>query len=279
MAPAISEESTSRFVDTQSGRIHYNEAGSGHPLILLHGSGPGATGWSNFSSNIAALSVTHHVFAVDMPGWGQSVAVTHEQRDHVTACLHFMDALGLQDAALVGNSMGGMTGIRFAVAHADRLTHLVTMGPSAPGVRLFGFGDGPSEGLKVLQRAYLDPSPDMMRELVEVMTFDSAYASDDLARERSVAAQRRIDHLINFIDGFDKPWPRVAEEELAEIRVPTLLIHGRDERVVHYENSLKLVALIPNARMILINRCGHWVQVEHAAEFNEMVASFVRTRA
>ena len=69
----------------------------------------------------------------------------------------------------------------------------------------------------------------------------------------------------------------MTEEEIAGIRVPSLLFHGRDDRVVHYENSLKLVALIPDSRLVLFNRCGHWAQLEHAAEFNELVHQFIRT--
>jgi 2-hydroxy-6-oxonona-2,4-dienedioate hydrolase len=62
------------------------------------------------------------------------------------------------------------------------------------------------------------------------------------------------------------------------IRTPALLFHGRDDRVVHYENSLALVALIPDSRLVLLNRCGHWAQVEHAAEFNRLVADFISNR-
>ena len=63
---------------------------------------------------------------------------------------------------------------------------------------------------------------------------------------------------------------------LAQSSVPTLLIHGRDDRVVHYENSLMLNAYIPNSRLVLFNRCGHWAMIEHADEFNRLVIDFVR---
>jgi 2-hydroxy-6-oxonona-2,4-dienedioate hydrolase len=62
------------------------------------------------------------------------------------------------------------------------------------------------------------------------------------------------------------------------VRVPALLFHGRDDRVVHFEHSLKLVALIPDARLVLLNRCGHWAQLEHAEEFNRLVRDFVLNR-
>ncbi|WP_436774615.1 alpha/beta fold hydrolase [Yinghuangia sp. YIM S09857] len=58
--------------------------------------------------------------------------------------------------------------------------------------------------------------------------------------------------------------------------VPTLIIHGRDDRVVSYEVSLQLLALVPDSRLVLLNRCGHWVMIEHADEFNRLMADFVR---
>ena len=129
---------------------------SGDPA---HGSGAGATGWSNFAPNIAALAEDFRVLALDAPGWGRSDAATSDTYDHPAAVLEFMDALGIEKAALVGNSMGGMTAITFAARYPDRISHLITMGPgsffSVPA--MFGPGDGPSEGLKILQEGYRNP--------------------------------------------------------------------------------------------------------------------------
>ena len=92
----LTAESTSRFVQTATHRIHYNEAGSGHPVILLHGSGPGSTGWSNFRTNIATLAEDFHVYTVDMPGWGESDTQTPETGyDHVAALINFMGLGGV----------------------------------------------------------------------------------------------------------------------------------------------------------------------------------------
>jgi pimeloyl-ACP methyl ester carboxylesterase len=87
VAPELTYEATSRTVQTESWKIHYNEAGEGHPVVMLHGSGPGATGWSNFGPNMPALAERFRVLAVDMPGWGASDAVTFEERDHATAAV------------------------------------------------------------------------------------------------------------------------------------------------------------------------------------------------
>ncbi|RSN71316.1 alpha/beta fold hydrolase [Actinomadura sp. WAC 06369] len=279
MAPT--QEDTARTVRTKEWTLRYYEAGAGHPLVLLHGSGPGATGWSNFSANIEALARHFHVYAVDMPGWGDSDPATVDRLDHVDAAIQFLDALGIGKAAFVGNSMGGQTALRLATEHPGRITHLVTMGPPvgrAPG--LFAPGGGPSEGLKVLIETYRDPSPENMRRLVEIMCFDTArFATPELCRARSAAALARPEHLRNYVDGLPAgaPLPIWAKPELLPgIAVPTLLIHGRDDRVVPFENSLHLLANIPDSRLVLLNRCGHWAMIEHADEFNRLVTDFVR---
>ncbi|WP_269502321.1 alpha/beta fold hydrolase [Burkholderia sp. IMCC1007] len=277
---ALTQAQTSRTVKTQDWQLHYHEAGSGHPVILLHGSGPGATGWSNFSGNIDALARRFHVYAVDMPGWGQSDAATVGQLDHVDAAIQFMDTLGIERAAFVGNSMGGQTSLRLATEHPDRITHLVTMGPPIGRMpTLFGAGDGPSEGLKVLIHAYRDPSPENMRRLVEIMVYDKArFATPELCQARSEAALLRPEHLQNYVAGLPAgaPLPKwVKPELLPAIKTPTLLIHGRDDRVVSFETSLYLLANIPDSRLVLLNRCGHWAMIEHPDEFNRLVGDFI----
>ena len=66
-----------------------------------------------------------------------------------------------------------------------------------------------------------------------------------------------------------------AVPTLMGLDVPTLAIHGRNDRTVHFENSMRLVSLVPNSRLVLLNRCGHWAQLEHAEEFNRLVSGFV----
>ncbi len=68
MSAELTQESTSRFVQTSKWSIHINEAGSGHPVLMMHGSGPGATGWSNFHQNLKVLSARYRVIAMDFPG-------------------------------------------------------------------------------------------------------------------------------------------------------------------------------------------------------------------
>ena len=280
MPAHLSEAETSRYIDTPHGKIHLHQAGAGHPIVMLHGSGPGATGWSNFNPNMAQLAEDFQVIAPDMPGWGKSDSVTYEDRDHVTSAIHLLDALGIEKAAFVGNSMGGATWLKVAARHPDRVSHVVSMRAGAPGPRIFSPGNGPSEGLKVLHRGYLDPSPETMRALVDIMTFDKEFATEELVLQRSENARARQDHLDNFAAGLGRPRRGEASmDEIASIKAPTLVIHGRDDRVVHFEAGLRLVSMISDSRLLLLNRCGHWAQLEHADEFNRVVRDFVLNTA
>jgi 2-hydroxy-6-oxonona-2,4-dienedioate hydrolase len=249
-------------------------------VILLHGSGPGATGWSNFRPNIAPLAENFHVYAVDMPGWGESDTQTDETgRDHPAALVDLMDTLGIEKAALIGNSMGGMTSLGTAIRFPDRVSHLIAMGAPSPGIDIFSPGGGWSEGLKVLMHAYREPTPENMKKLVQIMCYDQSMATDELAGLRSQAALSHPEHLDSWNALQDNPPAHNPYADLAprmkDIGIPMLAIHGRDDRVVNYEHSLRFTSAVPDSRLLLINRCGHWVQIEHAAEFNRAVASFV----
>jgi 2-hydroxy-6-oxonona-2,4-dienedioate hydrolase len=273
----LTYENTSRMLDTPSGRIHINEAGSpdAEPVIMLHGSGPGATGWSNFSKNIPVLAEKYHVVAADMPGWGESDTVSWQERNHPKAVADLMDVLGIEKATVIGNSMGGGTTVRFGYEYPERVIRLITMGSSSGTTGLFGAG-GLTEGLKILQRGYREPSFEVMRELVDVMTFDSSFATDELIQARADMVASHPEHNKNFLDAVGKrAVVELDHDKVRTIKAPTLLFHGRDDRVVPFEHSLRLVSLIPNSRLVLINRCGHWLQIEHADEFNRLVIEFI----
>ena len=278
MATALlTAESTSRFVQTERWRIHYNEAGSGHAVIMLHGTGPGATGWSNFHQNLIPLSEKYRVIAVDFPGWGQSDPVEPSQRDNPLAVKLLMDALGIERATLVGNSMGGMTTLAFAVLYPERLAHIVTMGAYLPLPAVLSPG-GVSEGMRVVHEAYEQPTPENFGRLVRVMVYDTSFVTEELTQQRAQAALANRTHLENWL----KPAPDSVRagppdllQRLAQTQHPALIVHGRDDRTCALEHSLRISTLLPNSTLVVFNHCGHWAQVEHAAQFNWLVDNFI----
>ncbi|MDO5682385.1 MAG: alpha/beta hydrolase [Propionibacteriaceae bacterium] len=280
---SLDKSAISHDITLPSGtRIRYYEYGptDGYPVLLLHGSGPGATGWSNFSGNIEQIGdAGFRVIAPDMPGWGASDPVATDDLDHAASALEFLDAMGIEKAAFVGNSMGGHTSIRFATLHPDRISHLMTMGPPLGKVPSLNGVSGLSEGLKVLIETYVSPTEANMKRLVEVMTFDNArFATPELIAARTEATNAVPEHVQNYVEGLPKGSPIpvwVDRDKVGDIRIPALFIHGKDDRVVPFENSLWLLANVLNSRAVLLNQCGHWAMIEHAEEFNRLVIDFV----
>ncbi|HJQ16504.1 MAG TPA: alpha/beta fold hydrolase [Allosphingosinicella sp.] len=283
----LTEESTQKFVQLKRWKIRYNEAGEGHPVIMLHGSGPGATGWSNFGANIKDLSKKYRVIAIDFPGWGLSDTFDPDSgaRFQVNAdiVVELMDALGIDKAALVGNSMGGIASQMITAQHPNRVSHCITMGAPAPGgPQVFYQPLGLTEGLKILFEAYRVPTEAMIRKLVEIMIFDSSFVTDELIKQRADNANANTDHLKNFLKGLatmhiDAVGRDDLVHALEQSSTPALIIHGRDDRVVPVEHSLRAAALMPNATLVVFNRCGHWAQWEHAAKFNGLVSGFIES--
>ncbi|TSD40560.1 alpha/beta fold hydrolase [Rhodococcus sp. KBS0724] len=248
---------------------------------MIHGTGPGATGWSNFEANIPDLSNSFRCIAVTMPGWGDSSPQSvRTGRDQGRAMLQLMDAMGIDRAAFVGNSMGGGIGMVMAAEHPSRVSHLITMGAGIYGVNVMTPA-ALSEGLRSIFETYKDPSPENFQHLVEIMCFDPSYATPELAKKRSEAALRNPEHLTNWLDVMNSGGGATgfleAAAKMSVSKIPTLVIHGRDDRTVHFEGSMRANATIPNSRLVLLNRCGHWAQLEHASEFNGLVSNFLKT--
>ena len=271
----LTQANTSKRVKTKNWDVHYNEAGEGFPLVLVNGGGPGASGWSNYNPNIPYLSQYFRVIAIDLPGWGQSQPVAYEDRDNSGVLAEFLETLGIAKAAVVGNSMGGASVIRLAYERPDLVSHLITMGSPSGVPGLFEAG-GLTEGVKVLERAYFEPSMETVRALTEIMTFDHSNITDELVAERLKNTLAQKAHVDNWIGGHGKgPMVRLNQEKIPTITAPTLLMHGRDDRVTTFAHAIRLAGMIRNSRAVIVNRCGHWLQLEHANEFNSTVRRFL----
>jgi 2-hydroxy-6-oxonona-2,4-dienedioate hydrolase len=276
----LTRANTERIVATEEWKVEINEAGSGYPVILLHGTGAGATGWTNFAPNIIPLSQKYRVVAVTFPGWGKSDPVEPgkdaQRNTNARAVKYVMDELGIEKAAIVGNSMGGVALQQFLTDYPDRVSHFVTMGTSAPGYGMFVPG-GLTEGIRILTETYADPSPENFRRLVRIMVYDASFVTDELCRARSEAALANPKHLENWLspkrNGAHGGDAMIAA--LSTVAVPALLVHGRDDRVVPMENTMRLNAMMQNSRALIFNHCGHWAQIEHAAEFNAVLDNFI----
>ena len=272
----LTEASTSKTADANGFKLHYNEAGSGDPVIFVHGGGPGASGWSNFVRNIGPLSERYRVILVDMPGFNKSDPVVigpDTDRLHVNGKIFvdFLDALNIEKATFVGNSMGGGSSAVVAIEHPERVDKLVLMGAAGGGKSMFS--PMPPEGIKALQRVYQNPSKESFREMIELFVYDSSFVTDALLDERVEGLLSHPEH--DEARTQSNPVLPDLSNDLTKIQAPTLVIWGRDDTFVPLDHALKFMWQIPNAQLHIFAKCGHWAQYEHADEFNRLLDGFL----
>ena len=276
-----SAEITSRFVEFDGLKIHYDEAGAGPPLIFVHGGGPGSSGLSNFSRNMAAFAEHYRVIAIDLPGYGQStkLKITEPLWGYYAKVLvGFIDALGLGKAHLVGNSLGGAASLKTALDFPDKVDRLVLMGPGG-GYSLFE--KQPSDGVRSLVTFYMPPGPSLerLKEFLNYLVYNPSSVPDELLKERLERAldPETAEFMPLRVGPNMPPIDDLWRERLDRLPHQTLIIWGREDRVNPMDQGLILMRQIPKARFLVMPQCGHWVQWEKADEFNRTVAAFLES--
>jgi 4,5:9,10-diseco-3-hydroxy-5,9,17-trioxoandrosta-1(10),2-diene-4-oate hydrolase len=272
----VSQEATAHDVQAGGIKIHYNDVGSGYPVIMIHGAGPGASSWSNFKQNVDAFGDRFRCLLVDMPQYGGSEKLVIEG-GRLTYCSgvfrDFMDKLGIDQAHFVGNSMGGQVAIKLAIDSPERVTKLVVIG-SAP-VSQSLFCPMPLEGIKLIGSYYKGggPSREKMRTLIQTLLYDSSFLTDAIVEERYQAS---IDPDTVRVMSTQPPTKEDLNGQLHRVACPALVLWGIDDRFGALDIGLLMARTFQNARMHIFPKCGHWAQVEHADEFNRLVIDFLQ---
>ncbi|MGJ7918522.1 alpha/beta fold hydrolase [Massilia sp. LXY-6] len=282
---SINEASTSRTLavreDDTDLNIHYNDCGNGaEVVVMLHGSGPGASGWANFNRNIEPLvDAGYRVLLIDCPGWGKSDSIVNRgSRSDLNARIvkGVIDQLGIDRISILGNSMGGHTAVAFALNYPGQVAKLVLMGGGTGGMSLYA--PMPTEGIKLLNGLYREPTLQNLKRFNDVFVFDPSVLTEEMLQQRLANILGRRDHLENFLASLaanPRQFPDVSPR-LPGIAAPTLIVWGRQDRVVPFDTGLRLVAGIPNSQLHVFNQCGHWAQWEHADTFNRLVVDFLK---
>ena len=262
-------------IQTGGFQTNYHDIGEGYPLVLLHGSGPGVSAWANWNKVFPILKEEHRVLAPDMVGFGYTdrpEGIVYGMDVWVKQTIDFFDALGIEKADLVGNSFGGALALAVAVTHPERVRRLVLMGsmgvtfPISYGLdRVWGY----------------TPSLENMQELMGLFAYNRSLVPPELAQGRYEGSIQP-----GFQESFSAmfPFPRQNSVEamakyeiyLREVRHHTLIVHGREDRVIPLETSMKLIQLLENAQLHVFGKCGHWTQIERAEEFAHLVLNFLR---
>ncbi len=251
-----------------------HDIGEGHPVLMIHGSGPGVSAWANWRLNIPVLSRSMRVIAPDCIGFGfteRPAGVRYDMKTWLGHLVGLLDALDIEQADIVGNSFGGSLALALAIHHPSRVRRLVLMGSVGIEFELTG-------GLDAVWG--YEPSLERMRQILDIFAYDRGLVNEELASLRYRAASRP-----GIAEAFSAmfPAPRqrwisaLAHDEAAIAELPnkTLIIHGREDKVIPMSNALHLFDLIPNAELHLFGRSGHWTQIEHRDRFNALAANFL----
>jgi 2-hydroxymuconate-semialdehyde hydrolase len=252
---------------------NYHDQGQGPAVLFIHGSGPGVSAWANWRLTIPALSKSYRVIAPDMVGFGFSdrpKGVEYRKDVWIAQAIGLLDALKIDKAHVVGNSFGGAIALAMAIRYPERVDRLVMMGsagvpfPVTPGLdAVWGY----------------EPSFEAMRKLLDIFAYDRSLVNDELAELR-YRASIRPGLQESFAAMFPAPrqrWVDALASQEADIHaVPheTLIVHGRDDKVIPLTNSLTLLKWIERSQLHVFGRCGHWVQIEHAARFAGLLDEF-----
>ncbi|HEU0191067.1 MAG TPA: alpha/beta fold hydrolase [Mycobacterium sp.] len=279
----MDHDSTRREISTEAGVLRYHEAGDGPPLVMLHGSGPGVTGWRNFHGVLPAFAEHFRCLILEFPGFGVSDDFGgHPMVTAFGAVGTFVDALGLDTVSIVGNSMGGGVGINYAIGNPDRVRKLVTIG----GIGTNLLSPGPPEGIRLLQEFTDNPTRDGLIRWLHSMVYDPAVVTEQLIEERwalatdpeTLAGARRMygkeafTAMMTMMKAAKGPLPWAM---MHRVQAPTLVTWGRDDRVSPLDMGLIPMRTIPNAEFHVFPNCGHWTMIEAKDAFESVVLGFL----
>jgi 4,5:9,10-diseco-3-hydroxy-5,9,17-trioxoandrosta-1(10),2-diene-4-oate hydrolase len=267
-----------RYTDIGDGlRVHYHEEGSGPVVVFLHGSGPGASGWSNFRRNYPYLVAQgFRVVVPDTLGFGHSSKpddVDYTLDFLVGALERFLDRQGITSCAVVGNSHGGAIGIQLALRRPELVSKLVLMAPGGLEEREVYMK---MPGIRAMVKVFLGPegiTREGMRKVFGLQLFDPAQLTEEILDERMAIAPLQPKRVLTSM-----VVPHLAPE-LGRLACPVFAFWGRDDNFCPVSGAAAISANCRRARVLTLSQCGHWVMVEHTDLFNRLTVDFLRDQA
>ena len=263
-----------KYVDIGDGlQIHYQDQGSGEVVLFFHGSGPGASGYSNFKRNYPYLAERGYRTVVpDTLGFGYSSkpdGIDYGLDFVCGAVVRFLDKLGIDKATVVGNSHGGALAIKLALDHPERVSKLVLMAPGGLEERETYMK---MEGIRTMMKVFLAPegiTRDGMRTVFGHQLFDGAQLTEEILDERCAIAPLQPKRVLTSL-----AVPHLTPR-LKELQMPVLGFWGVNDKFCPVSGASTIANEVSHARVITLSRCGHWVMVEYADLFNRMTLDFL----
>ena len=254
-------------------RIHYHEQGQGEVVIFLHGAGGGASGYSNFKGNYPEFAKAgYRTIVPDLLGYGLSSKPDIPQYDldfFVAGVKGMVDALGLKNITLLGNSLGGAVALGYALAYPDEVSRLILMAPGGvEDLDTYLAMPGIANMFQIYQSG--KTGAEAMRAVMTMQLFDPSLLTDEIINERAPIAATQTQAARSVLKV-----PNLTDR-LHELKCPVFGFWGVNDHFNPVGGATKLLDNCPQARMVLVNRCGHWVQVEHRDMFNRSCIDFLQ---
>ena len=270
-----------KTVNLDGVNVHYVEAGVGPALVLVHGLGASHVTWHE---NIQPLAdAGFRVFAPDLPGHGDSdkpESINYDPLAGADLIDSFLTAAGVERAALVGNSAGGLVAALYALEHPKRVERLILVAAGGLGRDMTWFLRLVS--LPVLGEIIYQPWLQSVGQLNRKMLFhrtppiaDEVFS--ELDRVRSLPGSQRallrsIRSSINYAGLREQ---RFILDRLTQLEMPVLTIWGENDLILPVEHASSVRNALPSSLVKTIPECGHWPQMEKAAEFNQLLTLFL----
>lgn len=283
MPPVPDETATGRTLDVDGVRVHYHDVGRGRPLIMQQAFGPlpGTTAWLTYHRVVADLAEHYRCILLDYPNFGRSDPMVFDEPVHdlyARNAFAVMDALGLRSAMVMGASTGGTVALTMALAAPERVEALVIGSCEAStGGDPYLLAPFPSEVHRLFQECQSGPAdPDRIRRLLTAIVHDPALVTDEMVTAMYELRVAEPDHARSWARSRNIPHSNLAA--LTALRVPTLVIHGRHDRMVPLEQALRLLSHLPSADLVVLNDCGHWPPVERPHDYARHALAFLQSR-
>ncbi len=270
-----------RWVHVQERPVNVLDIGAGPAVVFLHGL---AGCWQNWLQNIVPLAADHRVVAIDLPGFGESAMPARpiSVSGYARTVVEVLDALGLEQATIVGNSMGGFVGCEMAIRFPQRIERLALVAGAGLSLRHMRHerkagARARVENLLFFALGRLARHTDLVvrsrrlrRGLLLLVVAHPEQLPAPLIAEQAHGAGKP-----GFDDALEAMTAYPIRDRLGEISCPTLIVWGEDDRLVPVRDAAEFEWLIGDARRIVYPDTGHMVMLERPERFNADLRAFI----
>jgi pimeloyl-ACP methyl ester carboxylesterase len=275
---ALAKGAKGKFVMVENKKIHYLEQGEGKPVILIHGFLYSTMMWKK---SIDALAKNSKVYAIDLWGWGYGERLKERNYSfdlYAKQVIGFMDALKIPRASLVGQSMGGGISVYVAAHYPDRVDKLILVDPAVlpypPSITASVYTlPFVGEFLNALPGNAL-----VKKNLQDLWFYDPNNVTDDYVEEvaRPLMIKGTLDGMMFILRNVLKePYVEAEAQKLAQLNIPILIVHGREDKAVPLDRSQKLNILWKGSELVIFDKAGHTPHEEHPEKFNQLALGFL----